>query len=113
MEIPNPLIMQSRNRAMALEALSLLCVHLQSLEDLYSLTIKFSHSPSSLSEIINAVAQHIEDTLGFFWNGTTRGLCLLPHCESMPIPLPILEAPESLSLDFGLYNPPDLPPSNQ
>ena len=59
---------------MALEALSLLCVHLQSLEDLYSLTIKFSHSPSSLSEIINAVAQHIEDTWGFLLEWDYKGI---------------------------------------
>ena len=47
---------------MALEALNLLCTHLRSPEDLYSLTIKFSHFLSSLSEIINELSPPGETT---------------------------------------------------
>ena len=43
-------------------------------EDLYSLTIKFSHSLSSLLEIINAVAWHIEDTWGFLLEWDHKGI---------------------------------------
>ncbi|EIN09893.1 hypothetical protein PUNSTDRAFT_66662 [Punctularia strigosozonata HHB-11173 SS5] len=74
LEIPDPVITTSRHRFSAVEAFCLLCARFRSAADLHELTIKYRRSGSALSEVVNFLVIHLDDTWGHLLGLDNRAL---------------------------------------
>ncbi|KAJ3777033.1 hypothetical protein FB446DRAFT_616707, partial [Lentinula raphanica] len=74
LRIPDPFITKTRSRFSAIEALALLLARFQSPGDIYSLVLRYDHSQSAISEVVNELTVYLNDT----WHH------LLEPCNSNP-----------------------------
>ncbi|KAF8582925.1 hypothetical protein K439DRAFT_1647407 [Ramaria rubella] len=74
MLLPDPLFTKGGYRAPAIECIGLLCVHLRSLEDQWSMATKYARPQSVISEITNETASYIDSTWHHLLDWDDKGI---------------------------------------